>query len=241
MCVILYWLADATWAALKAMAGQVSPRTPLCGPSSPNTHVVAKEGEGESSLLLVTMRASLFCTEHGSMAVVVGRFVPLAFIAFFLGRTSTPQEEEEEEADEEEEEVLAYLEDAETLATTRRIRIGCRPWLCGACILLWLPFPIRAATRGFRVRRSLAINCLCHLQSDLWFHHHWDFFGTLLLFRIIPTNYNPFRQIKGVWWHRGMAPCQVSFDVQNPRSGTREYDIHGACFPACAWPLLPSA
>ena len=47
-----------------------------------------------------------------SMGVVVRRFVPLAFIAFFLGRTPTP-EEEEEEADEEEEESLASLEDAE--------------------------------------------------------------------------------------------------------------------------------
>ena len=48
-----------------------------------------------------------------SMGVVVGRFVPLAFIAFFLGRTSTPREEEEEEADEEKVEVLASLDDAE--------------------------------------------------------------------------------------------------------------------------------
>ena len=48
-----------------------------------------------------------------SMAVVVDRFVPLAFTAFFLERTSTLEEEEEEEADEEEEEVLASLEDAE--------------------------------------------------------------------------------------------------------------------------------
>ena len=47
------------------------------------------------------------------MAMVVGRFVPLAFTAFFLGRTSTPKEEEEDEANEEEEEVLASLEDAE--------------------------------------------------------------------------------------------------------------------------------
>ena len=45
--------------------------------------------------------------------MVVGRFVPLAFTAFFLERTSTPKEEEEEEVDEEEEEVLASLEDAE--------------------------------------------------------------------------------------------------------------------------------
>ena len=43
----------------------------------------------------------------------MGRFVPLPFIAFFLGRTSTPKEEEEEEAKEEEEEVLASSEDAE--------------------------------------------------------------------------------------------------------------------------------
>ena len=46
----------------------------------------------------------------------MGRFVPLAFIAFFLGRTFTHEEEEEEEADEEEEEVLASLEDAEILS-----------------------------------------------------------------------------------------------------------------------------
>ena len=44
----------------------------------------------------------------------MGRFVPLAFIAFFLGRTSTPEEEEEEQqANKEEEEVLASSEDAE--------------------------------------------------------------------------------------------------------------------------------
>ena len=48
-----------------------------------------------------------------SMGVVMGRFVPLPFIAFFLGRTSTPEKEEEEEAKEEEEEVLASSEDAE--------------------------------------------------------------------------------------------------------------------------------
>ena len=38
------------------------------------------------------------------MGVVMGRFVPLAFTVFFLGRTSTPKEEVEEEEDEEEEE-----------------------------------------------------------------------------------------------------------------------------------------
>ena len=48
-----------------------------------------------------------------SMAMVVGRFVPLAFTTFFLGKTSNPEEEKEEEADEEEEEILASSEDAE--------------------------------------------------------------------------------------------------------------------------------
>ena len=93
VCVyaILYWLANATREALKAMVGQASLPAPLCGPSSPNAHATEREGQGEGSLLLVPRRASLFSM---SMAVVVGRFVSLAFIAFFLGRTSTPQEEE---------------------------------------------------------------------------------------------------------------------------------------------------
>ena len=34
------------------------------------------------------------------------------------------------------------------------------------------------------------------------------------------AHYNPFRQINVVWCHGWMAPCQVSFDVQNPRGGT---------------------
>ena len=57
-------------------------------------HAAAREGEGEDSLLLAPRRASLGI----AMAVVVGCFVPLAFTAFFLGRTSTPKEEEEEDA-----------------------------------------------------------------------------------------------------------------------------------------------
>ena len=47
-----------------------------------------------------------------SMAVVVGCFVPLAFIPFFLGRTSTPQEDKEQ-GNEEEEKVFVSLEHAE--------------------------------------------------------------------------------------------------------------------------------
>ena len=47
------------------------------------------------------------------MAVVVGRFGPLAFTAFFLGRTSNPEEEEEEDTGEERKEVLASLGDAQ--------------------------------------------------------------------------------------------------------------------------------
>ena len=42
----------------------------------------------------------------------MGRHVALAFTAFFLGRTSTPEEEKEEEASKEEEQVLASWEDA---------------------------------------------------------------------------------------------------------------------------------
>ena len=41
------------------------------------------------------------------MGMLMGRFVPLGFTAFLLGRTSTPEEEVEEEEDEEEEELLA--------------------------------------------------------------------------------------------------------------------------------------
>ena len=43
----------------------------------------------------------------------MGRFVPLPGTAFFLGRTSTPEEEIEEEEDAEEEELLPSSEDAE--------------------------------------------------------------------------------------------------------------------------------
>ena len=65
-CVIRYWSADVTWEALKAMAGQASLPAPLCGPSSPNAHAAAREGEGEGTLLLAPRQASLFSTQHGS-------------------------------------------------------------------------------------------------------------------------------------------------------------------------------
>ena len=49
--------------------------------------------------------------------MVVGRFVPLAFTAFFLGGTSTPEEEEEEEAGEEEDAELSLpLDESESAA-----------------------------------------------------------------------------------------------------------------------------
>ena len=66
VCVILYWPANTTREALKAMAGPASLPAPLCGPPSPNVHVAAREGEGEGSLVLAPRRASLFSTEHGS-------------------------------------------------------------------------------------------------------------------------------------------------------------------------------
>ena len=47
-------------------------------------------------------------------------------------------------------------------------------------------------------------------------HHRANFFGSPLSFRIVLADCNPFRQINGVWCHRWMAPCRVSFDVQNP-------------------------
>ena len=47
------------------------------------------------------------------LGLVMGRFVPLPGIAFFLGTTSTLAEEVEEEEDEEEEEGLPSSEDAE--------------------------------------------------------------------------------------------------------------------------------
>ena len=139
----------------------------------------------------------------------MGRFVPLPGTAFFLGRTATPEEEVEEEEDEQEEELLPSSEDAELSLPFRR-----------ACILLRFPLPIGAAKRGFREGCTLIVNRLCHFQGDLRLHHHGDFFGSPLFFLIILANYNPFRQINGVWCHGGMASCQVSFDVQNPWGGT---------------------
>ena len=46
------------------------------------------------------------------LGVVMGRFVPLAFTAFPLGKTSTPEEEVVEEEDEKEEGLLASSENA---------------------------------------------------------------------------------------------------------------------------------
>ena len=74
--------------------------------------------------------------------------------------------------------------------------------------------------RGFREGRILVVDRLCHFQSDLGLHHHGDFFGSPLFFLIVLADYNPFCQINGVRWHGWMAPCQVSFDVQNSRGGT---------------------
>ena len=65
VCVILYYSADTTRDALKAMAAQAS-LPPLCGSSTPNAHAVVREGEGEGTLLLVPSCASLFSTEQGS-------------------------------------------------------------------------------------------------------------------------------------------------------------------------------
>ena len=66
VCVILYWSANATREALKALAGEASLLAALCGPSSPNVHVATREGEGEGSLLLAPRRTSLLSTKHRS-------------------------------------------------------------------------------------------------------------------------------------------------------------------------------
>ena len=47
VCVRLYWSANTTREALKAMAGQASLSAPLCGPSGPSVHATTREGEGE--------------------------------------------------------------------------------------------------------------------------------------------------------------------------------------------------
>ena len=43
----MYWSADATREALKAMAGQGSLPALLCGASSPSVHATTREGEAE--------------------------------------------------------------------------------------------------------------------------------------------------------------------------------------------------
>ena len=107
-----------------------------------------------------------------------------------------------------------------TLVTVRRIMICGTPRFRRDCILLRFPLPIGAAKRGFTEGCTLIVNRVCHFQSDLGLHHYGDFFGSPPFFLIILTNYSPFRQINSVWCHGGMATCQVSFDVQNPRGGT---------------------
>ena len=116
------------------------------------------------------------------MAVVVGRSVPLAFTAFFLGKTSTPKEQEEEEADKE---VLPSLEDAEVSLPLDESELAAEL----ASSFGFHAFPIPVSKRSFRVGRSPAIKRLCHLQSDRWFHHRTYFFGTLLFFppSFLPT------------------------------------------------------
>ena len=49
--MILYWSADTTHEARKALAGRASRPAPLCRPSSPNVHAPTREGEGEGGLL----------------------------------------------------------------------------------------------------------------------------------------------------------------------------------------------
>ena len=44
MCVIVYWAADATQEALKAMTGKASLPVPLWGPFSPSVHAATGEG-----------------------------------------------------------------------------------------------------------------------------------------------------------------------------------------------------
>ena len=95
-----------------------------------------------------------------------------------------------------------------------------RPIFHRACILLRFPLPIGAAKRGFREGCTLVVDRLCDFQSDLGLHHHGDLFWLAPFFLIVLADYNPFRQINGVWCHGWMAPCQVTFDVQDPRGGT---------------------
>ena len=115
----------------------------------------------------------------------MGCFVPLAFIAFFFGRPSTPEEEEEDEAAEEEEELLASSKDAELWlpldesksAATLIPRSLHRP-------LVSIPNPIRQE----RLQSKTHSRCqsFCHLQSDLGLHYRKDFFGSLPFFLTIP-------------------------------------------------------
>ena len=113
------------------MADQASLPAPLCAPSSPSVHVTTREGEGDrrgvgggggirlcgvcacSSAYLFRPDVFTMCRFLAlCLGVVMGPFAPLPGTAFFLGRTSTPEEGVEEEEDEEEE-LLPSSEDAE--------------------------------------------------------------------------------------------------------------------------------
>ena len=113
--MIRHWLANATRETLECMAGQASLPVPLCGPSSPSVYATTGEGEGERGgvgagggirlcRVCACVPAFFLCLEVFivcfflalCMGLVMGRFVPVAFTAFFLGRTSSPEEEVEE-------------------------------------------------------------------------------------------------------------------------------------------------
>ena len=95
-----------------------------------------------------------------------------------------------------------------------------RPKFHRACILLRFPLPIGAAKRGFREGCTLVVNRLCHFQSDLGLHHHGDFFLALPLFFLLSWLTTTHSVKSTVFGATVVAPCQVSFDVQNPRGGT---------------------
>ena len=105
------------------------------------------------------------------MGVAMDRFVRLGIPACLLGRTFTPEERKRRR--------------------TRKKRSYCHlPKMPGSryhltnqtllqtiiprSILIWSPFAIRAAKRGFTVRCTLVVNCHCHLQCDLGPHQHGD-------------------------------------------------------------------
>ena len=207
--MILYLSADATREALKAITGQASPRRSVGLPALTCMLLQGKERERATYFLRPGVHRFLAL----SMGLVVGRFVPLAFIAFFLWRTSTPKEEEEQETDEEEEEVLASLEDAELSLPLDESESAVDPdsaKLASSC-----GFHSQSEQPSKASQQDVAsLSTACATFKVIFSFITTDIFLARSCFvRIIPANYNPFRQIKGVQWHRGMAPCQVSFDV----------------------------